>query len=162
MLLLRLRVCFKDIYQAAFLQESLVSDKKEKFTPTPDKMSILLNKWREEKVNPPVNSWEVVVAEEDRQLALFQRCGELSQAVVGQLGCNVLKFWIKCKRVLIRQTKTLSIGVESNVAKLPDHLRPGVFQPLFGDQGSRHGMRIVARPVAVVNFYLKSIGSAPF
>ena len=29
---------------------------------------------------------EVVVAEEDRQLALFQSCGELSQAVVGQLG----------------------------------------------------------------------------
>ena len=43
MLLLCLRVCFKDIYQAAFLQESLVSDKKEKLSPTPDKMSILLN-----------------------------------------------------------------------------------------------------------------------
>ena len=34
----------------------------------------------------------MVVAEEDRQLALFQRCGELSQAVVGQLDGNVLMF----------------------------------------------------------------------
>ena len=33
-----------------------------------------------------MNGGEVIVAEEHRQLALFQRCGQLSQAVVGQLG----------------------------------------------------------------------------
>ena len=52
---------------------------------------------------------------------------------------------------LQKQNLCISKGVESNAARLLDHLRPGVFQPLFGDQGSRHGMRIVARPDAEVN-----------
>lgn len=43
--------------------------------------------------------------------------------------------------------------MESNITRLLDHLRPGVFQPLFGNQGSGHGVRIVARPVAEVNLF---------
>ena len=66
---------------------------------------------------------------------------------------NVLMFCIKLNRALIRQTKPISKGMESNATRLLDHLRPRVFKPLFGDQGSRHSVRIVARPVAVVNLF---------
>ena len=66
---------------------------------------------------------------------------------------NVLMFCIKLNRALIRQTKPISKGMESNATRLLDHLRPRVFKPLFGDQGSRHSVRIVARLVAVVNLF---------